>query len=135
MRYRAARVALDDARARAAARERALPHLAQAVDDGRSAIPTCRATLAAAGWDTVPAHAARRYPEVAESGPEWRDAARILLSTEPYAFRSRDAAAIAKAHARPAALIDGEWTSWYGVRAIEGLRALAAMRTASARPD
>jgi hypothetical protein len=25
-------------------------------------------------------------------------------------------------------LIDGEWTSWYGVRAIGGLRALAQLR-------
>jgi len=25
-------------------------------------------------------------------------------------------------------LIDGEWTSWYGVRAIAGLRALAGYR-------
>jgi hypothetical protein len=26
------------------------------------------------------------------------------------------------------ALVDGEWTSWYGVRAIEGLKSLAALR-------
>jgi ABC-type Fe3+-hydroxamate transport system substrate-binding protein len=90
------------------------------------------ATLAAAGLDTVPARAARRYPEVADGGPEWRAAQRILLSSEPYAFRARDAAALACAHGRPAVLIDGEWTSWYGPRAIEGLRALARFRLAGA---
>jgi ABC-type Fe3+-hydroxamate transport system substrate-binding protein len=86
------------------------------------------ATLAAAGWDTLPQQAAKRYPEVEEAGREWHDAARILLSTEPYAFRPRDAAALAAARGRPVDLIDGEWTSWYGVRAIDGLRALARMR-------
>jgi hypothetical protein len=29
-------------------------------------------------------------------------------------------------------LIDGEWTSWYGPRAIEGLHALARFRVAGA---
>jgi ABC-type Fe3+-hydroxamate transport system substrate-binding protein len=88
------------------------------------------ATLAAAGLDTVPERAAKRYPEVADDGPEWRAAQRILLSSEPYAFRAADAAALARAHATPATLIDGEWTSWYGPRAIEGLRALARFRAA-----
>jgi hypothetical protein len=86
------------------------------------------ATLACAGWDTVPATARARYPAVDDDGPEWREAARLLLSTEPFAFRQRDAAALAHAHARPAHLIDGEWTSWYGVRAAEGVRALGALR-------
>ncbi len=33
---------------------------------------------------------------------------------------------------KPAHLIDGEWTSWYGARAIAGLRALAQFRAALA---
>jgi ABC-type Fe3+-hydroxamate transport system substrate-binding protein len=86
-------------------------------------------TLACAGWDTVPREAPRRYPEIAEDAPAWRDAQRILLSTEPYAFRRRDADALARMHGKPVHLIDGQWTSWYGVRAIEGLRALAQLRT------
>jgi ABC-type Fe3+-hydroxamate transport system substrate-binding protein len=85
-------------------------------------------TLACAGWDTVPEEAPRRYPEIDDDHPAWRDARRILLSTEPYAFRRRDADALARTHGKPVELIDGEWTSWYGPRAIEGLRALAEFR-------
>lgn len=88
------------------------------------------ATLAQVGWDTVPAAAERRYPEVADDAAAWRDAARILLSTEPYAFRERDARALASERGTPALLVDGEHTSWYGSRAIAGLRALAAQRLA-----
>lgn len=85
-------------------------------------------TLACAGWDTVPEDAPRRYPEIADDAAAWRDAQRVLLSTEPYAFRRRDADALARAHRKPVELIDGQWTSWYGPRAIDGLRALAAHR-------
>ena len=131
-RFRAARAALDAAVA-GIAREPVLyliwrkPWMTVARDTYVSA------TLAAAGWDTVPEHAPRRYPEVQEDGCEWQDAARILLSTEPYAFRPRDGVALAAARARPVELGDGEWTSWYGVRASEGLRALARARSAAAR--
>ena len=87
------------------------------------------ATLARAGCDTLPARATQRYPDRGRRRAAWRDAERILLSSEPYAFRARDAAALARAleQAR-ATLIDGEWTSWYGARAIAGLRALRATR-------
>jgi hypothetical protein len=36
-------------------------------------------------------------------------------------------------HGKPVALVDGEWTSWYGVRAIEGLSALASLRATLAK--
>jgi ABC-type Fe3+-hydroxamate transport system substrate-binding protein len=88
------------------------------------------ATLARAGFDTVPEHSSQRYPEIGDGDPAWRDAERILLATEPYAFRERDAREIAARFGRPAQLVDGEWTSWYGARAIEGLAALARFRTA-----
>ena len=90
------------------------------------------ATLACVGWDTVPATASARYPALADDDDAWRDAQRILLSTEPFAFRARDAAAVAKNTGKPVHLVDGEWTSWYGARAGEGLRALASMRAALA---
>jgi ABC-type Fe3+-hydroxamate transport system substrate-binding protein len=90
------------------------------------------ATLARAGWDTLPARSRERYPPLADDAQTWRDAARILVSSEPYAFRPRDAEALAARWAKPAALIDGEWTSWYGSRAIAGLDALAQLRTALA---
>ena len=86
------------------------------------------ATLSVVGWDTLPATAARRYPEVADDAPEWSEAQRILLSTEPYAFRASDAQALAAARDKPVHLVDGEHTSWYGSRAIAGLHALAALR-------
>ena len=91
------------------------------------------ATLACAGWDTLPAQAASRYPVLDDDAGEWRTAARILLSTEPYAFRERDAVALSQRLRKPVHVIDGEWTSWYGVRAREGLRALAAFRASLQR--
>ena len=86
------------------------------------------ATLARAGWDTLPVRAIKRYPEIADNARAWCDAARILVSSEPYAFRPRDAAALAARWNKPATLIDGEWTSWYGPRAIAGLDALCDLR-------
>jgi hypothetical protein len=58
----------------------------------------------------------------------WTDAQRILLSSEPYAFRQRDARAQRASSGKPVHLHDGEWTSWYGVRAVAGLSALASFR-------
>jgi ABC-type Fe3+-hydroxamate transport system substrate-binding protein len=86
------------------------------------------ATLARAGWDTLPEASDRRYPALADDDPSWNASERILLSTEPFAFRARDADALGARYAKPAQLIDGEWTSWYGPRAIEGLRELAEFR-------
>ena len=92
-------------------------------------------TLAAVGWDTVPAVSAARYPaiDVIEAA---READAVLLSTEPYRFGAPHAAALAAelaAHGcvKPVRLIDGEMTSWYGSRAIAGLRYLAALRCGS----
>lgn len=85
------------------------------------------ATLACVGWDVLPV-GARRYPDFQDDDPAWRRADRILLSTEPFAFRPRDVATLAASTGKPVSLIDGEWTSWYGVRSIEGLRALARFR-------
>jgi ABC-type Fe3+-hydroxamate transport system substrate-binding protein len=91
------------------------------------------ATLALVGWDTLPAQAAKRYPAIDERDACWRAATRILLSTEPYAFRERDARELAQRLAKPALLVGGEWTSWYGARAAPGLRALAQLRATAAR--
>ncbi len=129
--YRAARDALVSA-TRSLARENVLyliwtkPWMSVARDT------YIAATLALAGWDTVPAEATVRYPEVEDESPTWSDAQRILLSTEPYAFRERDARAVAARRARPVMLIDGEMTSWYGSRAIAGMRYLADVRRRAA---
>ena len=73
------------------------------------------------------------HPALADDDPSWNASERILLSTEPFAFRARDADALGARYAKPAQLIDGEWTSWYGPRAIEGLRELAEFRVTHAR--
>ncbi len=88
-------------------------------------------TLARAGLDSLPAHSDRRYPLVHDDDSAWRDAERILLSTEPYAFRERDADTLRASTGKRVDLIDGEWTSWYGARAAQGLRALATFRVGS----
>jgi ABC-type Fe3+-hydroxamate transport system substrate-binding protein len=82
-------------------------------------------TLALFNWHTQPTTASQRYPQLdIESFAGKVD--RVLLSSEPYHFRSGHIdevkAAVGDA---PVSLIDGEMTSWYGSRAIEGLRYLA----------
>ena len=50
----------------------------------------------------------------------------VLLSSEPYHFRAHHLAEAETAlPGVEVALIDGEMTSWYGSRAIPGLRYLA----------
>jgi ABC-type Fe3+-hydroxamate transport system substrate-binding protein len=84
--------------------------------------------LAAAGWDTLPAEAPTRFP-VFEWNAPWRAAAqRILLPSEPYAFTDRDLAEVAALAGCPVVRIDGEMVSWYGSRAVAGLRYLAEQR-------
>ena len=103
-------------------------------------------TLAAVGWDTVPADSAERYPKIALQQGLLADVDRILLSSEPYAFRERHVEELRQTLAAAnnyfvptpmeefdsaikVSLIDGEMTSWYGSRAIEGMKYLARMRT------
>ena len=90
-------------------------------------------TLAAVGWDTVPAVSATRYPAI-DAIEAAREADAVLLSSEPYRFGAPHAAALAAELAaqgcvKPVRLIDGEMTSWYGSRAIAGLGYLAALRS------
>jgi hypothetical protein len=69
-----------------------------------------------------------RFP-VFEWDEPWRaDVERVLLPSEPYAFTDRDLTEIAALAQRPVARIDGEMVSWYGSRAIAGLRYLADLR-------
>ncbi len=90
--------------------------------------------LAAAGWDTLPADAAARYPEV-ELPTAALPAARVLLSSEPYPFRARHVEELVAMNGLAGKLvhtIDGEMVSWYGSRAPRGLRYLRALRAAGA---
>ena len=84
--------------------------------------------LAAAGWDTLPAEAPARFPQFAWDSPWLNGVARVLLPSEPYAFSVRDMAEVAALAQRPVTRIDGEMVSWYGSRAIAGLRYLAELR-------
>jgi hypothetical protein len=49
----------------------------------------------------------------------------ILLSSEPYHFTQTHVDVLEKQTGKPVLLIDGEMTSWYGSRAVAGLRYLA----------
>ncbi|HRI17011.1 MAG TPA: helical backbone metal receptor [Burkholderiaceae bacterium] len=86
--------------------------------------------LARIGWHTVPAttggpSGAARYPALRGDEPWLADVQRVLLSSEPFAFDEH--------HAQAAQLlcpqarvqrVDGELLSWYGARAVAGLRYL-----------
>jgi hypothetical protein len=76
---------------------------------------------------TDPVQSARRYPEFGWS-PEVVDAVdEVLLSTEPYRFTEAHADALEQQIGKPVRLVDGEMMSWYGSRAIDGLRYLRAL--------
>jgi ABC-type Fe3+-hydroxamate transport system substrate-binding protein len=86
--------------------------------------------LALFDWHTVPTTPTERYPVV-----DLRALAphidRVLLSSEPYRFSEKHIAEVAR-HVpdAPISLIDGEMTSWYGSRAIQGLRYLGQFTSA-----
>lgn len=104
-------------------------------------------SLAVVGWDTLPAGVAdaavpkvspasptsrARYPQV-DLVDAARDATVVLLSSEPYLFRAAHVHALqaeldAILPGRRVLLIDGEMTSWYGSRAVQGLTYLPRFR-------
>jgi ABC-type Fe3+-hydroxamate transport system substrate-binding protein len=90
------------------------------------------AMLQTVGWKTWPIQADKRYPEIADDDTIWRDVDRVLLSSEPYLFDESHVNELnaSRSLKRAAQLINGEYPSWYGVRAIEGLRYLTRLRTA-----
>ncbi|MFO1146581.1 MAG: helical backbone metal receptor [Rhodospirillales bacterium] len=84
--------------------------------------------LALAGWDTRPAAADRRYPEVVLDETTLSGVERVLFASEPFPFSERHLAAFREAHPRhadKALAIDAEMVSWYGSRAVAGLAYLA----------
>jgi len=86
------------------------------------------ATLARVGWQTLPVASETRYPAFQPTADWLAGVDRVLLSSEPYRFRDKHLADVRAWLDRPAYLIDGEWASWYGSRAIEGIAALATFR-------
>jgi ABC-type Fe3+-hydroxamate transport system substrate-binding protein len=79
--------------------------------------------LALVGLHSQPAQADARYPKLDDLNLEGVE--EILLSTEPYRFREQHAGEVRSLTGKRVHLIDGEMTSWYGPRAIAGLRYLA----------
>jgi ABC-type Fe3+-hydroxamate transport system substrate-binding protein len=80
--------------------------------------------LALYGWQTWPADASVRYPALSLADSQGH-VDRVLLSSEPYPFRERHLDEVRAAlPGIPVTLIDGEMVSWYGSRAIRGLRYL-----------
>jgi ABC-type Fe3+-hydroxamate transport system substrate-binding protein len=84
-------------------------------------------TLALIGWRTHPLESSDRYPELSDLAAFAGRVQRVLLSSEPYHFKERHVQEVSElVPGARVSLIDGEMTSWYGSRAIAGLRYLAA---------
>lgn len=85
--------------------------------------------LATVGWQTVAHDPETRYPAVELTGEFLADVDLVLFSSEPFAFSEahRDDFNAAHPGGPHALLVDGEMTSWYGSRAIEGLAYLARL--------
>ena len=79
------------------------------------------------GWH-VPVLGEARYPRFAWSDALVNSLDAVLLSTEPYRFTQAHADALEKQLGIPVFLVDGEMMSWYGSRALPGLRYLREVR-------
>ena len=77
------------------------------------------------GWQAWSPPSTDRYPTL-QLGSAAGAVDRVLLSSEPYAFRDKHLAEVATALPEATVtLIDGEQVSWYGSRAIEGITYLS----------
>lgn len=61
-----------------------------------------------------------RYPEI--DFVNFPEIETILLSTEPYPFKHKDAVALGKKLNKKVILVDGEYFSWYGSRLIKAFK-------------
>jgi ABC-type Fe3+-hydroxamate transport system substrate-binding protein len=88
-------------------------------------------TLALINWRSHPLDTSERYPEIdlrAYAG----GVDRVLLSSEPFHFKQHHIAEVqALVDGAAVSLIDGEMTSWYGSRAIKGVRYLNSLLRSS----
>jgi ABC-type Fe3+-hydroxamate transport system substrate-binding protein len=95
------------------------------------------AMLALVNWHTLPdalggPSGAARYPVVRGSEPWLAQVQRVLLSSEPYAFGEQHLAAARRLCPNASAsLVNGEMLSWYGARAVPGLRYLRELAAES----
>ncbi|MGL4575814.1 MAG: helical backbone metal receptor [Burkholderiaceae bacterium] len=82
--------------------------------------------------DCVPCNAkagATRYPTFKFSDALIREIDLVLLSSEPYSFTEKHADMLEQQIGKPVLLIDGEMISWYGSRAVVGLKYLGEFAT------
>jgi len=80
-------------------------------------------------WDHWQSDSApQRYPAFDWNDPSIQQVDLVLLSTEPYSFNLQHAEALQKQIQKPVILVDGEMLSWYGSRAIAGLRYLTNLK-------
>ena len=84
--------------------------------------------LAEIGWQVPQLEAGVRYPRFAWSDALVGQLDAVLLSTEPYRFTEAHADALEKQIGIPVLLVDGEMMSWYGSRALAGIRYLRGLR-------
>lgn len=84
--------------------------------------------LALKGWKTwVSSSSQQRYPAFEWSTDVLDSIDGILLSSEPYHFTHAHIAVLEQQLNKPVRLVDGEMLSWYGSRAIAGLRYLRGL--------
>jgi len=89
--------------------------------------------LARIGWQTLPDvtggySGAARYPTLTGDEPWLGAVERVLLSSEPFSFHDGHVAALeALCPAAQVLRVDGELLSWYGSRAVAGLRYLRTL--------
>jgi ABC-type Fe3+-hydroxamate transport system substrate-binding protein len=83
--------------------------------------------LAQLGW-SVPVLGTDRYPRFEWTAALVEGIDAVLLSTEPYRFTEAHADALERQLGKPVFLVDGEMMSWYGSRALAGLRYLREVR-------
>ncbi len=80
--------------------------------------------LALVGWQQWQAPTEARYPAFRWSDELAQQVDEVLLSSEPYRFTEEHADALERQLGKPVRVVDGEMLSWYGSRAIAGLRYL-----------
>jgi len=84
-------------------------------------------TLELVGWKTLPAETDVRYPTV-DLPRDGLEADLVLLPSEPFRFRAKHVPELRALLPRAQiSLVDGEDTSWYGSRAIAGIRSLGVL--------
>lgn len=83
--------------------------------------------LALAGWQQCEINSDKRYPEFRWDSGVVDRVDDIFLSTEPYSFTDTHADALERQLGKPVRLVDGEYLSWYGSRAIAGLAYLRTL--------